>query len=103
MTVQLVEGPAVRDLPAGRGRGPGAPLLALPHRASRCPVPRCGDQIDPSRLMCRTHWYRVPRPLRDHVWATWRSGHGGASHEHRAAVLMAIAACDDLPTRFPAA
>jgi hypothetical protein len=60
--------------------------------ASRCPVSRCGNQIDPSRLMCRVHWYLVPKQLRDRVWATWRSGRGAGSAEHQQAVLTAIAA-----------
>jgi hypothetical protein len=59
----------------------------------RCPVPGCREPIDPSRLMCRAHWYRVPRHLRDLVWATWRSGEGALSSEHQQAVRVAIAAC----------
>ena len=50
-------------------------------------------QIDPSRLMCRRHWYRVPKPLRDQVWATWRSGQGVLSNEHQDAVRIAMATC----------
>jgi hypothetical protein len=60
--------------------------------ASRCPVTGCGNQIDPSRLMCRAHWYLVPKQLRDRVWATWRSGRGAQSAEHQRTVLTAIAA-----------
>jgi hypothetical protein len=82
----------VIEIPGGRGRGPGDCLTALPH-ASRCPVPGCGRQIDPSRLMCRGHWYLVPRQLRDRVWATWRSGQGTLSAEHQEAVRMAITTC----------
>ena len=59
--------------------------------ATRCPAAGCGNQIDPTRLMCRAHWYLVPRELRDRVWATWRSGTGAQSPEHRAAVLTALA------------
>ena len=57
-----------------------------------CQVPGCDDQIDPSRLMCRRHWYRVPKQLRDRVWATWQSGRGTSSTEHQIAVRLAIAA-----------
>jgi len=56
-------------------------------------VPSCNEEIDTSRLMCRHHWYRVPKQLRDHVWATWRSGRGTLSTEHQRAVRLAIAAC----------
>jgi hypothetical protein len=77
---------------SGRGRGPRGQLAGLQPRASRCPIPGCGEQIDPTRLMCRRDWYLVPRELRDQVWATWRSGHGANTGEHQAAVLLAIGA-----------
>jgi hypothetical protein len=98
MTSQVHEDrPAV---PGGRGRGPGSRLAAL-SRWGRCPVRGCRAQLDPSRLMCRDHWYLVPKPLRDQVWATWRSGEGVFSPEHREAVRMAIASCQ--AASFPAA
>jgi len=53
-------------------------------------VPGCGEQIDQSRLMCRRHWYAVPRPLRDRVWLTWRSGSGALDADHTDAVRLAI-------------
>ena len=65
----------------------------LPQRAHSCPISGCGEQIDPSRLMCRGHWYLVPKQIRDRVWATWRSGQGASSPEHREAVCLAITAC----------
>jgi hypothetical protein len=95
MTSEATESPMVPELTAGRGRGPGGQLTGLTTHAYRCPIPRCDDLIDPSRLMCRRHWYRVPKQLRDQVWATWRSGHGNHSSEHQDAVRMAIAACQD--------
>jgi hypothetical protein len=70
--------------------------MAALQPASSCPVIGCGEQIDPSRLMCRRHWYLVPRQLRDRVWATWLSGAGVLSTEHQEAVLMAIAACQEV-------
>ncbi len=93
MTSRLAEYGTVKELPAGRGRGPGSKLSALPRLADRCPISGCGEQIDPSRLMCRGHWYAVPKHLRDRVWATWRSGRGAGSCEHREAVRIAIMAC----------
>jgi hypothetical protein len=47
--------------------------------------------------MCRRHWYRVPKHLRDQVWVTWRSGQGTHSREYHDAVRLAIAACQDRP------
>jgi hypothetical protein len=92
MTSRLAERQAGRELPAGRGRGPGSNLTAGPQSAYRCPVSGCTEQVDPSRLMCRGHWYRMPRQLRDLVWATWRSGDGALSSEHLEAVCLAISA-----------
>jgi hypothetical protein len=43
--------------------------------------------------MCRSHWYLVPKQIRDRVWATWRSGQRAFSPEHKEAVRKAIAAC----------
>ena len=93
MTSQLAERQALSALPRGRGKGPGGPKTGLPLPTGRCPVPGCGEQIDPTRLMCRRDWYLVPKKWRDRVWATWRSGQAAASPEHQQAVLKAIAAC----------
>jgi hypothetical protein len=89
---QVIECSPAQALPAGRGRGPGGPLAWLASRAGRCAVPGCGVPIDPSRLMCRRDWYAVPKPLRDRVWATWRSGRDTATAEHLEAVRLAILA-----------
>ena len=91
LTSKLAERRAVRELTAGRGRGPGRRPTAL--QSGRCPVPRCRERIDPSRLMCRDHWYLVPKDLRDMLWATWRSGQGALSPEHLHATHLAINTC----------
>jgi hypothetical protein len=41
--------------------------------ASVCPVDNCDNPLSHGSLMCRSHWWMVPRPLRDDVWTTWRS------------------------------
>jgi hypothetical protein len=91
MTRGQVDDRIGRKLLRGRGRGPGHhPLTPLRARVNRCPVPGCGEPIDPSRLMCRRDWYLVPKPMRDQVWCTWRSGEGACTREHREAVRRAI-------------
>jgi hypothetical protein len=67
------------------GRGPAA-------GSHQCPIRRCPQNVAPDRLMCRLHWHTVPKPLRDAVWATWRSGAGAGTPEHRAAIDAAIRA-----------
>jgi len=75
--------------PSGTGRGPGSHL---------CPAAGCHRHVSPDRLMCRPHWYQVPRPLRDAVWATWRCGAGTGTPEHTDAILAAVgAASQDMP------
>jgi hypothetical protein len=93
MTSQLAELRAERQLPAGRGRGPGSKLTKESRIEIGCAVTGCSEHIDPSRLMCRGHWYRVPRQLRDLVWASWRSGAGALSPEHLEAVRLAVSTC----------
>jgi hypothetical protein len=89
MTSQLAGHETAGRLPAGIGRGPGGYQVKSPQH---CPVPGCSERINPSRLMCRPHWYLVPKPVRDRVWASWRSGSGTGSPAHQHWVRMAIAA-----------
>lgn len=106
MTSEATEDRTVRELTGGRGRGPGGQLTVSREHAPCCPIPGCGEQIDQSRLMCRRHWYQVPKQLRDQVWATWGSGQGALSREHQDAVLIAIATCQKQSrpaASFPAA
>jgi hypothetical protein len=97
MTSNMIDGRTIAQLTAGRGRGPGGQPKALSQRTGCCPISGCYEEIDPSRLMCRTHWYFVPKQLRDRVWATWRSGDGASSRDHEDAVLMAMSACQEQP------
>lgn len=90
----------VKAVTGGYGRGPRGRLSTLGSGINSCSIPGCGNQIDPSRLMCRAHWYVVPKTMRDRVWATWRSGQGAFSAEHQDAVRVAVAAvhlCQELP------
>lgn len=56
----------------------------------KCPGPGCEAQVRSSMLMCRADWYRVPKTLRDDLWAAWDGGRGSGSEEHRDAMLAAI-------------
>jgi hypothetical protein len=66
------------------GRGP---WTGEPHQ---CPARGCTETVD--RLLCRGHWYRVPRSLQAWLWASWDSGRGVHSVEHQLATGDAIAA-----------
>lgn len=39
----------------------------------KCAVPDCPKQVHQTYLMCRPHWFSVPKPLRDAVWKTWKA------------------------------
>lgn len=39
-----------------------------------CPVPDCADTRRRNQIMCRTHWFRVPKALRDRIWALVKKG-----------------------------
>jgi hypothetical protein len=64
MTIPYAENRIRRTLPNGPGKGPGIAYLALAAASKQCRVPGCSDRIDLSRLMCRHHWYLVPKLLR---------------------------------------
>ncbi len=59
-----------------------------------CPGPDCTAHVADHMLMCRPHWYQVPRALRDEVWATWRNGAGAGTAEHTQAIHAAIVALE---------
>lgn len=39
-----------------------------------CPAPGCTRSLPPRLLMCRSHWFALPKPLRDAVWREYRPG-----------------------------
>lgn len=40
----------------------------------KCPADGCGEQIPRYRAFCRTHWFWVPKPLRDAIMDAWKKG-----------------------------
>lgn len=57
-----------------------------------CPINGCQVQVVAGKLMCVSHWYKVPQELRTLVWRTWNRGRGRGTPEHRDAMRAAIAA-----------
>jgi len=37
-----------------------------------CPIDGCTRTRQSGQLMCKPHWYKVPKELRDKVWKTAR-------------------------------
>ena len=58
----------------------------------RCPARGCEAVVSDVHLMCRTDWYRVPRPLRIAVLRAYADGRGLRTEELRHAQDAAIRA-----------
>jgi hypothetical protein len=61
----------------------------------RCHAIGCDVEVHPSLLMCRRHWFMVPKPLRKDVWRLYQKGQEVTkepSREYLAAAKAAIAA-----------
>ena len=59
-----------------------------------CPISVCSTRCAAHHMMCRPHWFMVPKALRDKVWAI--AGSGGLFwvtseyHEARKAAIDAV-------------
>ena len=43
-------------------------------RAHTCHWEGCGKQVPPAKWGCSTHWFRLPKSLRDRIWAAYVPG-----------------------------
>lgn len=66
--------------------------MAANSSAHDCPAITCTRRVGRGQLMCRGHWFMVPKMLRDAVWDAWRGGLGAGSPAHRDAILAAVQA-----------
>jgi hypothetical protein len=57
----------------------------------RCPGRGCDAMVPYDQLACRPHWYSLPQPIRNRIWATWHRGRGAQSQAHNDAVSEAVA------------
>jgi hypothetical protein len=39
-----------------------------------CHWPGCDKEVPPKMWGCKTHWYMLPKSIRDKIWATYRPG-----------------------------
>lgn len=39
-----------------------------------CHARNCTTGVPPKMLMCRPHWFMVPRAMQARIWATYRPG-----------------------------
>ena len=81
---------------------PGAEDPVLEHT---CHARLCSVAVPPERLMCKRHWFKVPKKIRDAVWATYRPGQCDdkqpAAEWHRAAdaAIAHVALLEKAPVR----
>lgn len=43
-------------------------------RRHACHWPGCGEQVPPAKWGCRSHWFKLPKELRDEIWRSYRPG-----------------------------
>jgi len=53
----------------------------------KCAAEGCEKIVPSDMLMCRKHWFKVPKDIRDRVWASYR---GGMDAEYDVAVAAAV-------------
>ena len=46
----------------------------MPELKHHCHACGCAVSVPPEMLMCRRHWFMVPKRIRDRVWNTYRPG-----------------------------
>ena len=42
--------------------------------ANHCHARGCSVHVPPEMLMCKPHWFKVPRAIRNAVWLAYRPG-----------------------------
>lgn len=47
---------------------------APPSRGHTCHWPGCDQQVPPAMWGCRSHWFRLPKKLRNKIWLAYRAG-----------------------------
>lgn len=43
-------------------------------RSHHCHWPGCERQVPPAMWGCKTHWFKLPKALRDRIWRAYRPG-----------------------------
>jgi hypothetical protein len=59
-----------------------------PSGTHKCGIHGCDINVPDNQLLCRPHWFSIPKQLRDQVWYTSKT-FGAATPEHRAACTRA--------------
>jgi hypothetical protein len=46
----------------------------VPRANHTCPAPRCRLRCPPSKLACKEHWFKLPRPIRVSIMTHYVEG-----------------------------
>lgn len=66
-----------------------------------CHFPGCGKPCPPAMWGCRACWFKLPKYLRDKIWAAYRPGQEVTKTPSREYVLVARAVDEWVRTNFP--
>lgn len=61
-------------------------------RDHRCHWPGCNARVPPAAWGCRPHWFTLPKPIRDQIWAAYRIGQETTTSPSRDYLNAALAA-----------
>lgn len=48
--------------------------MSGPSGHHHCHWPDCNKKVPPALWGCKDHWFRLPKTLRNRIWATYRPG-----------------------------
>lgn len=50
-------------------------VKSRPHESGHsCHWPNCDKEVKPALFMCKTHWFKLPKHLRDRIWEEYEPG-----------------------------
>jgi hypothetical protein len=67
-----------------------------------CHWPECGKEVPPAMWGCRPHWFRLPKSLRDRIWATYVHGQEVTKTPSQAYLEAARAVQQWIKLKYPA-
>ena len=76
-------------------------LGARQTRSHECHWPGCVNQVPPAMFMCRSHWFSLPKPLRQRIWAAYRRGQEETMDPSAEYIAAAHAAQDWIAETYP--
>lgn len=70
-------------------------------RDHECHWPGCTKQVPPALWGCRKHWFKLPKVLRDKIWAAYQIGQEKTMTPSREYVAVAREVQDWIKENYP--